>query len=221
MKLNIKIIEDTLDEAKLIEKVLLHYKDEKDEVNFLPFNAEKLLNDETEFIDDLFEAILDQKLDAIIVDEKILTWDKKGSHIFSLINRMMPNFPVVMLTAFCEDALENLDVDSDKVYSKKDFMAIKSSFSKLAAQNFLRNVKRIKNVRAKIEVEIKGIEEKLLTIPEDVELLSKLYVLEEKKSKVSPTLESNKAIEALLKVSVDDDLNELEKIEDYLHEQNL
>lgn len=101
----------------------------------------------------LKEKIEKKEVVAVLIDyeinlTKILI---RGSEVFGALNSELPYFPSVLLTSFSEDCEESNEVDSDKIYKKREFTVIDSKDSNEKIENLIRNIERYKINKDKLE----------------------------------------------------------------------
>ena len=175
-------------------------------------------------INDIFNQIASDELDGLIIDQNMVYSNCaiKGSEFFEVITWRLPEFPVIILTNYENEANQNQYVDSDKVYSKADLFPLYETSKKLV-DKYLRNLKRTRNLKINLRQEIDEIEDKLLhavDTDEQDNLYDYLYVKEKALSKLVPVFENEKGNE-IRKLNLADVMNDLEKIEDFLNGKNL
>ena len=104
----------------------------------------------------IIEAITNEKIHMMIIDYKIVVSTKsyEGTTIFKQLSEIVPKFPIIMLSNLSGDCHSKEYVDSDKVYSKRDFFKIESQYSKDKVFNIFRNMEKYINQRAKLTTEL-------------------------------------------------------------------
>lgn len=71
-------------------------------------------------IEELHEVILDEKLEALIIDYKLKPkYNFLGTEIVSKLNKIMPDFTCFILTVYPDESIEEELVSSNAIYDKK------------------------------------------------------------------------------------------------------
>lgn len=98
-----------------------------------------------DIVKNLVGLINNKDISMIIIDYKLLTNSKlfEGNKIFSDICKIVPKFPIVILTERLNESLEGFFVDADKIYEKSKFFQVESSYSKEKVNNLFYNMERL------------------------------------------------------------------------------
>lgn len=93
-------------------------------------------------VDNLIALINSKDISMIIIDYKLLTDSQsfEGNKIFADICKIVPKFPIVILTERLDESLQGFFVDADKIYEKSKFFQLESTYSKEKVKNLFYNM---------------------------------------------------------------------------------
>lgn len=95
-----------------------------------------------DIVNDLILLINSKDISMIIIDYKLLTDSQlfEGNKIFADICKIVPKFPIVILTERLDESLQGFFVDADKIYEKSKFFQLESTYSKEKVKNLFYNM---------------------------------------------------------------------------------
>lgn len=156
MVYRIGVLDDEKDQLDLIEEKFELYGLK----NNIVFEIIKSLEFEMKEKDSVIEWILDEKLDAIIMDFKTLgVYNFSGNELINYIGNVLIGFPCILLTARKEEVRElELVVDS-LIYDKSEVImqSVDSCDLKAFINKLLNNIKVFKNNLIKNEVKYREL----------------------------------------------------------------
>lgn len=99
---------------------------------------------------EVIDDITSECIDSLIIDYKIMinTAVVEGTDIYKQVHKLVPKFPLVMLTDVPSNCYEKDFVDADKIYLKKDFFRVEGDYSKEKVKNIIKNMERYAKSRA-------------------------------------------------------------------------
>ena len=136
-------------------------------------------------LDELVSTILDEHVDAIVVDFNLIEFDKtntinyQGSDVVDRISEKLEDFPIFILTSYDEDAIDNNE-DARIVFEKKIMYASKEQpeiyeagikFKKLINKQIEKYQLRIQEAETKLLVLIEESKTRPLNAFEEQELI--------------------------------------------------
>lgn len=139
--------------------------------------AENLINNvSTEVIDDIKNGVIS----TLIIDYKIMIKAIKieGTDIFDSIHKVIPEFPLVILTDRPEDSIKPDFIDPDKVYKKSEFFKLEEDYSIEKVKNIFRNMERYEGIREKLERELLITQEKVKEVGVEQQVFEDLINIE-------------------------------------------
>lgn len=118
------LIEDSeIDRTKIRATIKTWIRRNKEEssVDFVDFNLDNI---ESDIASSLIKTIIDEEVDSVLIDYKLLTDSNKynGNELFNCIQNKSPLFPCVILTNNYDDCVDKKVIDQDKVYIKEVFL---------------------------------------------------------------------------------------------------
>lgn len=156
----IGIIDEDVADIEYIERTILINKPESitdEQVDFWRYP----LPTETENVYDLVvknvvSKIISGEIHALIVDYQIIISATflEGTEIFNKLSKIVPKFPLVMLSNMPDDCYDKEFVDADKVYSKRDFFKLAESYSIEKVANIFRNMDNYISQRSKLSARL-------------------------------------------------------------------
>lgn len=100
-----------------------------------------------DIVNDLIALINSKDISMIIIDYKLLTDSHlfEGNKIFADICKIVPKFPIIILTGRLKESLQGFFVDADKIYEKSKFFQLESTYSKEKVENLFYNMESYKS----------------------------------------------------------------------------
>lgn len=143
-------------------------------------------------IKDIIYDIETNKIDFIIVDYKIVSINSNtsGVELFNELKKIVREFPAVILTERETECIQTMDVDPDKIYSKKGFFKAKEDYSKDAANKIFNNIIRFSNKKDYLINKISDLK-KDNEINGSLENIDEILALEKELSDYYPDGETN------------------------------
>lgn len=201
----IGIIDDDEFEVDSIERSIIVNlpKDIIEEnVDFLVYSLD---DNDRDLVDTLAQQVIDdaanEKVSALLIDYKLVVNQQniEGSEIFGKINKRIPKFPIIMLTNVAEGCYQKDCIDADKVYDKRGFFKIEEQYSKEKITHLFLNIKKYKQMRSKLSVNLKQEMEKMVQNNYNSNSLQKVMDVETQLNDYIPSEENN--VEKALKIS--------------------
>lgn len=225
----IGIVDEDKQDIGYIERVILINKPEyihEDQVEFVtdylePFEQENNSSTHIDIINDVVEQIIDdiikRKIYLLIIDYKIIVNASSldGTDIFKKISKMIPKFPIVILSNLPDLCYDKEFVDADKVYEKKEFFKIEEDYSKQKTFNIFQNMKHYNDQRMELSAKLDMQLDKLKKDEYSKDILKDIIETENLLDEFSPQQQST--IEKTLDVnSLYEIVNLLEKVNNLL-----
>lgn len=156
----IGIIDEDIADIEFIERTILINKPEQireEQISFwrCPLPSE-INNVYDSVVKSVVSKIVSDEIQALIVDYKIIisVTDLEGTEIFKKLSKIVPRFPLVMLSNMPEDCYGKEFVDADKIYSKSNFFKIDEDYSVEKVFNIFRNIDNYTSQRAKLSTQL-------------------------------------------------------------------
>lgn len=180
-------------------------------------------------LDELVTVLIESHVQAVVVDHDLIEFDKtesinyKGNDLVDKINELMQDFPVFVLTAYDEDAIDSND-DARIVHEKKLMSASKEQaeiyelgvkFKRLISKQIEKYIRKLEDSERELLDLIEISKTRALTEPEEKELIYLDNFIEKslnKKSAVPEDLKRFTNSERLEKI--------LEKVDELLKKYN-
>lgn len=156
----IGIIDEDIADIEYIERTILINKPESitdEQVEFwrypLPTETENVYDS---VVKNVVGKIMSGEIHALIVDYQIIISATflEGTEIFNKLSKIVPKFPLIMLSNMPDDCYSKEFVDADKVYSKRAFFKIKDSYSIEKVTNIFRNMDNYISQRSKLSARL-------------------------------------------------------------------
>lgn len=156
----IGIIDEDIADIEYIERTILINKPESiadEQVDFwrypLPTEIENVYDS---VVKDVVSKIINGEIHALIIDYQIIISATflEGTEIFNKLSKIVPKFPLIMLSNMPDDCYSKEFVDADKVYSKRAFFKIKDSYSIEKVSNIFRNMDNYISQRSKLSAKL-------------------------------------------------------------------
>ena len=156
----IGIIDEDVADIEYIERTILINKPESitdEQVEFwrypLPTETENVYDS---VVKNVVSKIMSGEIHALIVDYQIIISATflEGTEIFNKLSKIVPKFPLIMLSNMPDDCYNKEFVDADKVYSKRSFFKIKDSYSIEKVTNIFRNMDNYISQRSKLSARL-------------------------------------------------------------------
>ena len=156
----IGIIDEDVADIEYIERTILINKPESitdEQVGFwrypLPTETENVYDS---VVKNVVSKIMSGEIHALIVDYQIIISATflEGTEIFNKLSKIVPKFPLIMLSNMPDDCYNKEFVDADKVYSKRSFFKIKDSYSIEKVTNIFRNMDNYISQRPKLSARL-------------------------------------------------------------------
>lgn len=188
----ILLIDDDKDEYVKIritikENAPSKYSFENEDFGFEEIQLDKFVNQE-EIVGKLLELISNKNVSMIIIDYKLLTDSKlfKGNKIFFDICKIVPKFPIVILTEKSDESLEGFFVDADKIYEKSFFFQVESDYSKEKVKNLFYNMEcYLENLR-KLETDLQLLTREMQNNDMTIDVINRINEIETELAKYIP-----------------------------------
>ena len=97
------------------------------------------------------------KINGLIIDYRIERKEDRvihGSELFVRLRRIVPQFPIVMLTDHEVGCGNEDEVDMDKIYRKKGFYQLESDYSQEKISSIFKNMEKYLKKRMRLEAEL-------------------------------------------------------------------
>lgn len=119
----------------------------KFELDFKPYDISKNLDS---ILREITDDIEKTSIDFIIVDYKIVSKNSNtnGVEIVTKLKNIVKEFPTIVLTEREAECSRIMDIDPDKIYSKKGFLQAKGDYSIEASNKIFKNIFRYSNKKA-------------------------------------------------------------------------
>lgn len=143
-------------------------------------------NDYQQIISSVIETIRDQKVDCVIIDYKLVFVQEtnRGADLINEIRDIVSEFPCIILTGRAEECIQEFKVDPDKIYVKRDFLAISTPKSDEMVKKILMNIDIVKQRKAVLQAEINTLKEQLREFDGDSnKIIEEIISLESKLAK--------------------------------------
>lgn len=143
-------------------------------------------NDYQQIISSVIETIRDQKVDCVIIDYKLVFVQEtnRGADLINEIRDIVSEFPCIILTGRAEECIQEFKVDPDKIYVKRDFLAIATPKSDEMVKKILMNIDIVKQRKAVLQAEINTLKEQLREFDGDSnKIIEEIISLESKLAK--------------------------------------
>lgn len=156
----IGIIDEDIADIEYIERTILINKPESitdEQVEFwrypLPTDTENVYDS---VVKDVVSKIMSGEIHALIVDYQIIISATflEGTEIFNKLSKIVPKFPLIMLSNMPDDCYGKEFIDADKVYSKRAFFKITDSYSIEKVTNIFRNMDNYISQRSKLSARL-------------------------------------------------------------------
>lgn len=189
MKFIIGLVDDEENQLAQIRRTIKTNAPKGIEYDFITY---ELSDDIKSLVDNVFgKAIHDIKnnqLSLLIIDYKIMIQVTKveGTDILKKIQKLLPQFPVIILTDVIDDCISHNFVDPDKVYRKSDFFKLESEYSKNKTANIFRNMERYDVIRSHLEINLNSLKSQLVDEGANQELYNKLIETEKELDEYIP-----------------------------------
>lgn len=152
----IGILDDSYEDLCRVKRTIFsHLRDKAKYVGYdASMKSEELMND-------VLEDIMEFKISILLVDSKLINNDCifNGGDIYSKIKSLSPDFPIVLITNFVDEAVEKSCVDPDKIYDKGLFFA-GGNYTDEKILSITKNIAYYNNMRgaaqARVEQSIKN-----------------------------------------------------------------
>lgn len=206
----IGIIDDDEDEIDTIERSIIVNLPKDIRVENVDFLAYSLDDNDRDPVDALTQQVIDdaanEEVSALLIDYKLVVNQQniEGSEIFGKINKIIPKFPIIMLTNVAEGCYQKDCIDADKVYEKRGFFKVEGQYSKEKINHLFLNIKKYKRLRSELSVNLKQEMEKMAQNNYDSNSLQKVVDVETQLNDYIPGDENN--VEKALNIS---DLKEI------------
>lgn len=142
--------------------------------------------DYKKIITSVIEAIREQKVDCVIIDYKLVFVQEtnKGADLINEIRDNVSGFPCIILTGRADECVQEFKVDPDKIYVKRDFLAISTAKSDEMVKKILMNIDIVKQRKAVLQAGINTLKEQLREFDGDSnKIIEQIISLESKLSK--------------------------------------
>lgn len=188
----IGLIDDDKMETKKIRMTIKEHAPKDYEYEFKNYNLDNTSNLIEKLSDTLIKDIIDNKINGLIVDYKLMIEKNKvkGSKIFEIIKNEIQEFPVIILTNVADDCRILDCIDPDKVYEKRGFFKINEEESKIKVENIFINMTRYKEKRNSIKESINKLKCEINDKGIEAETYDKLIDSETEFSKYCPNLQT-------------------------------
>ena len=156
----IGIIDEDVADIEYIERTILINKPESitdEQVEFwrypLPTETENVYDS---VVKSIVSKIISGEIHALIVDYQIIisATSLEGTEIFNKLSKIVPKFPLIMLSNMPDDCYSKEFIDADKVYSKRAFFKIKDVYSIEKVTNIFRNMDNYISQRSKLSARL-------------------------------------------------------------------
>ena len=156
----IGIIDEDVADIEYIERTILINKPESitdEQVEFwrypLPTETENVYDS---VVKSVVSKIISGEIHALIVDYQIIisATSLEGTEIFNKLSKIVPKFPLIMLSNMPDDCYSKEFIDADKVYSKRAFFKIKDGYSIEKVTNIFRNMDNYISQRSKLSARL-------------------------------------------------------------------
>ena len=141
-----------------------------------------------DIVKNLVGLINSKDISMIIIDYKLLTNSKlfEGNKIFSDICKIVPKFPIIILTERLDESLEGFFVDADKIYEKSQFFKIESSYSKEKVGNLFYNMESYSQNLSALEENLQLLLGEMQNNSLTSEIVNKINLIETELAKYIP-----------------------------------
>ncbi|MBR3613934.1 MAG: hypothetical protein IKL55_02010 [Clostridia bacterium] len=148
---------------------------------------------------EVLKDIENNSISTLIIDEKIISNSNeiRGSEIFAKIKQKVDKFPMIILTNFPDDCMNDNIIDPDKIYKKIDFLNIDSDTSKELVKKIFLNAQKYMEQRCIVEQKIKELEEQIENNGYKSQIVTDIIENEEMLQNLRPT--DFRQIEKLMK----------------------
>lgn len=220
--ITIGLIDDNDNEVDDIQATIYTIFAKKQDIS-LPINFKQyILKATAEFKEELEEELLqdidNQSIQSLIVDYKLdsLRQVISGKEIVEFLHEQVPAFPVVTLTNAPESSKQEIEIDPDKVYDKRDFFKVDGAEADDMVYKIYLNLSRYKTRRTALESELDEALKKF-TSSEGTEvnasLLAHISELEDTLSDYTTTVDQTAAEKVLNVNELKDIVKELAELE--------
>ena len=124
-------------------------------------------------LDDTISEIIDNKIHAVIIDfdlTKKSDINYSGADIVDALERIMPNFPIFVLTAYIDNAEKNV-YDVNKVYVKEEYLANSDILNDRIKRQISNFINEIEVKQKRLDELLKKQEENKLSLKDEEELI--------------------------------------------------
>lgn len=194
-KIVIGIVEDDVTQINSICRTLYsHFQKNDDltsrfELDFKPYDISKNLDS---ILSEITEDIEKTSIDFIIVDYKIVSSNSNtnGVEIVTKLKKIVREFPTIILTEREAECSRMMDIDPDKIYSKKGFLKAKDDYSIEASSKIFKNIFRYSNKKESLMHRISELK-KANEDSGDLDNINELLMLEKELSDYYPDGETS------------------------------
>lgn len=194
-KIVIGIVEDDDTQINSICRTLYsHFQKNDDltsrfELDFKPYDISKNLDF---ILSEITEDIEKTSIDFIIVDYKIVSSNSNtnGVEIVTKLKKIVREFPTIILTEREAECSRMMDIDPDKIYSKKGFLKAKDDYSIEASNKIFKNILRYSNKKESLMHKISELK-KANEDSGDLDNINELLMLEKELSDYYPDGETS------------------------------
>lgn len=156
----IGIIDEDIADIEYIERTILINKPESITDEQVVFWRYPLPNQTENIYDSVVKSVVDKiisgEIQALIVDYQIIisATSLEGTEIFNKLSKIVPKFPLIMLSNMPDDCYSKEFIDADKVYSKRAFFKIEENYSSEKVANIFRNMDNYISQRSKLSARL-------------------------------------------------------------------
>lgn len=181
----IGIVDDDKGHVTDIQRVFARYSkvvDTSVSFSYTSFYQDENSNYST-LLENIMEAIKLQTIDCLIIDYKLafVHETNKGADIINQVRDILPEFPCVILTGRGDECAKEFQVDPDKIYIKKEFLAIGEDISNSLVRKIVSNVIIAKRKKQALIEQINVLKEQIKTDEDGInvnELVEQIIKLE-------------------------------------------
>lgn len=194
-KIVIGIVEDNAAQINSIKRTLYsHFKNNTEFAS--EFTLDYKSYDINKSLDLILKEITDDiekdKIDFIIVDYKIVSsnLNTNGVEIYNKLKKIVREFPAIILTERETECIRMMDIDPDKIYSKKGFLKAKEEYSIDAANKIFKNIIRFSKKKDSLIYKIDELK-KMNENTGNLENIDEILMLEKELSDYCPDGETS------------------------------